>query len=36
MEQHAFNIFIAYRGRHTKGFAIYDATDDNLQQKLWI
>ncbi len=36
MGQHVFCIFIYYRGHHRKGTAIYDADEDNLQQKLWF
>ncbi len=36
MEQHVFYYFVEYRGRHRKGFAIYAATEVNLQQKLWF
>jgi hypothetical protein len=36
MEQWIFCIFIDYREHHRKGVAIYNATEVNLQQKLWF
>jgi hypothetical protein len=36
MEQHIFAFFIAYRGRHRKGVAIYNAASINLQPKPWL
>jgi hypothetical protein len=33
MEQHVLSIGIDYRGHHSKGMAIYNVTESNLQQK---
>jgi hypothetical protein len=34
--KHISYIYIDYRGRHSKGIAIYNPTEVNLKQNIWF